>query len=178
LDFFRPSRVAPALIGGLAGGRISVRFGRMRSIAIFLIGFSTTVLALAAIDGFQGAGASVLQLLGIYTALYLCIGLFTAASYAFYMDLTDPTLRATQFSTSIAASNGCEAWSTWLGGRLAAWSGYAACYLVMSLVSLSSLVLLRRIAAKATSVERLFYQDFAHCSRQEPILVIKISLAV
>jgi hypothetical protein len=43
------------------------------------------------------------------------IGLFTAASYALFMDLTDPKLGGTQFSAFMAATNGCESWSGWAG---------------------------------------------------------------
>jgi PAT family beta-lactamase induction signal transducer AmpG len=74
--------------------------------------------------------------------MYFFVGVFTAASYALFMDLTDPRLGATQFSAYMAATNACESWSAWGGGRLTAAYGYPAAFVVMSLVSLASLPLL------------------------------------
>ena len=100
-----------------------------------------------------GAGPAVL--LTLLTGMYFFVGLFTAASYALFMDLTDPRLGGTQFSTYMAATNGCEAWSTWTGGRIAGSAGYPTAFLAMSIASLVSLVLVRRmsIAARAPAPE-------------------------
>ncbi len=146
--FFAVPVVAATLIGGLAGGKISDRFGRLRSVAIFLVGFASTVLALGAVEGFHNDATSPFVLFGVYTILYFWIGLFTAASYAMFMDLTDPKIGATQFSAFMAATNGCEAWSAWAGGQLTAWNGYAAGFFTMSAVSFASLPLLRALSPK------------------------------
>jgi len=69
----------------------------------------------------------------LFAALYVAIGLFTASSYALFMDLTDPRLGATQFSAYMGATNACESWSAVLGGRLIASSGYPAAFAVMAL---------------------------------------------
>jgi MFS family permease len=82
----------------------------------------------------------------LLAAMYFFVGLFTAASYALFMDLTDPRLGGTQFSTFMAATNGCEAWSTWAGGRIAGSAGYPSAFLVMCIASLLSLLLLKRLA--------------------------------
>lgn len=152
--FFALPAVAATLVGGIIGGNISDRLGRTTSVAVSLIGFVTIVAGLGAFDEIYsgaGPGASVIALL---TTLYLFIGFFTVSSYALFMDLTDPKLGATQFSAFMAATNGCEAWSTWFGGRLVAWNGYAACFFIMSLISLSSLSLLGRLAERYRIIQR------------------------
>jgi MFS transporter, PAT family, beta-lactamase induction signal transducer AmpG len=78
------------------------------------------------------------------------VGAFTAASYALFMNLTDPRLGGTQFSTFMAATNGCESWSAAAGGRLAAGPGYPAAFVVLSGVSLAALALVGLIG-RATS---------------------------
>jgi len=141
--FFALPVVAATIGGGLVGGKLSDRWGRTRSVGIFLIGFVAMILMLAAAEYFFAA--QPMMLLVILTGMYWFIGLFTAASYALFMDLTDPKIGATQFSAFMAATNGCESWAGWTGGRIVAVAGYAASFACMSAVSLLSLMLLRRI---------------------------------
>jgi MFS family permease len=138
--FFGVFVVGAMLVGGLAGGVASDRWGRRRSVALFLTGVVAMVLLLAAADRTGVATTSVR--IALLTGMYFGVGLFVAASYALFMDLTDPRLGATQFTTFMAATNGCESWSAWSGGRLAVTQGYGAAFAVMSLVSLLSLPLL------------------------------------
>jgi MFS family permease len=148
--FFGVLVVSATLVGGLLGGWLSDRWGRERAVGVFLCGVVGTVGLLAGVDAFGGAPSSVL--LAILTSMYFCVGLFTVASYALFMDLTDPRLGATQFSTFMAATNGCESWSAFAGGRLVASSGYPLAFAVMSVVSLLSLgllPLLRRAGQRA-----------------------------
>lgn len=138
--FFGVLVVGAMLIGGLIGGSLSDRLGRLPSAAGSLVGFVVTIvlLALADLDGGAGSGS----LIALLTAMYFFVGFFTAVSYALFMDLTDPRLGATQFSAFMAATNGCESWSAWTSGRIVAAQGYPAAFLVMSGVSLLGLPLL------------------------------------
>jgi MFS family permease len=138
--FFGVVVVAAMLTGGLAGGAAADRFGRITIAALSLLGFTTFIVVLAGVDA--GAVMGTAALIAPLAAMYFFVGVFTAASYALFMDLTDPRLGATQFSAYMAATNACESWSAWGGGRLAAGYGYPAAFAAMSLASLASLPLL------------------------------------
>jgi MFS family permease len=135
--FFGVAVVAAMLTGGLAGGWLSDRWGRRGATAVFLCGFVAAILLTAALD--HAPDGALFASLGV---MYLFIGLFTAASYALFMDLTDPAIGATQFTAFMAATNACESWSAWAGGRLVVSSGYPTAFVVMSLVSIASLGIL------------------------------------
>ena len=145
--FFAGPVVVATLIGGLFGGKVSDRFGRLPSVAIFLVGYVLVVVTLGTVGSFTSQDM-VFFVFAVYTLLYLFIGMFVAASYAMFMDLTEAKISATQFSTFMAATNGCEAWSTWAAGQIVALSGYTAGFLAMGAVSLASLPLLHRLAKK------------------------------
>jgi MFS transporter, PAT family, beta-lactamase induction signal transducer AmpG len=136
--FFAGPTVVAMLAGGLIGGRISDAWGRVRSVASFLGGVIVCVLVLAALPETAGG----VTMFAAYGALYFCIGLFTASSYALFMDLTDAKVGATQFSAFMAATNGCEAWATWAGGRIVEGSGYALAFALMAAVSGAGLIAL------------------------------------
>jgi MFS family permease len=141
--FFGVAVVVATVTGGLIGGRLSDHWGRARSVKRFLLGFVTTIGLLGIVD-LGGVGVPDATLLVLLTTMYFFIGLFIAASYALFMDHTDPRIAGTQFSTYMAATNGCEAWSGWAGGQIAGRSGFGASFLVMCVVSLASLPLLKR----------------------------------
>ncbi|MEZ5320267.1 MAG: MFS transporter [Vicinamibacterales bacterium] len=135
--------VGAMLAGGIAGGIASDRWGRRRSVALSLTGFVAMILLVAWTD--DAASASDATRMALLTGMYVFIGVFTAASYALFMDLTDPDIGATQFTTFMAATNGCESWAGWSGGRIVATHGYPAALAAMSAVSLLSLPLLARL---------------------------------
>lgn len=141
--FFGTAVVAAMLTGGLIGGVLSDRWGRVRSVAAFLAGFVVMIVLLAAADA--AGAASPATLLALLTGMYLFVGLFTAASYALFMDHTEPRLAGTQFSTYMAATNACESWAVWTGGRIAGASGYSTAFMVMAGASVVSLPILRRL---------------------------------
>jgi predicted MFS family arabinose efflux permease len=150
--FFGAVVVAATMTGGLVGGRISDKWGRLRSCAVFLLGFVAIIAALGVMD-FGGAASPLARYL-LLGAMYLFVGLFTAASYALFMDLTDPAIGGTQFSTYMSATNACESWSAWVGGRVAGASGYPVAFLVMSAASLAGLPVLARLRRLAASRRR------------------------
>ncbi|HVS10094.1 MAG TPA: hypothetical protein VMS76_09495, partial [Planctomycetota bacterium] len=109
-------------------------------IAASLLATVVAVAAVALVPSMApGSGAAVFVPLG---ALYLAIGLFTASSYALFMDLTDPRLGATQFSAFMGATNLCESWAARSASLAAPRFGYPAAFLGLALVSLAALPLL------------------------------------
>jgi MFS transporter, PAT family, beta-lactamase induction signal transducer AmpG len=144
--FFAVPSVAAMIVGALAGGYIADRIGKPVAVTIFLLWIALDVLLLAGADSLFGesAGVSLVVLLGV---LYVGIGLFTAGSYALFMDITDPRLAATQFSAFMGATNGCESWSTFAAGKLVSAYGYGWTFGIMSCVSLLAIPLLRKIKA-------------------------------
>ncbi len=134
---------APACMvaGALAGGFVSDRIGRRRATIIALLLIAGCVGLLGAVDAAWAPPAGR-ALIALFSALYLCIGLFTASSYALLMDLTGPGLGATQFSAYMGATNGCEAWAIFTIGWIASSSGYPAGFAVMAGLSLLALPIL------------------------------------
>jgi MFS family permease len=121
--------------GALLGGWWSDRAGRLP----VLVTASLTLSIAAAAFAWLPEGALAWSALA---TVYLAAGVMTAASYALFMDHTDPRLGATQFSAAMGATNLCEAWSAFLGGRLAAAKGYPVAFTVAALLGLAALPLL------------------------------------
>jgi MFS family permease len=142
--FFGIPVVVALLIGGLIGGFLSDKLSRKTSVAVFLGGF-VLMVALISIVGIIYPAVSQSVWITLFTGMYFFTGMFVSSSYALFMDVTNPKLGATQFSTFMAATNGCESWVVWVAGIIAASHGYSYAFLVMSLVSLLGLVMLRKI---------------------------------
>ncbi len=134
--------VVAMLLGALAGGRAADRFGHVRVAAGSGALLSGLILLAAALAAQPGPALVALVL------VYGGIGLFTAASYALFMDLTDRRLGATQFSTFMAGTNACEAWSGFAIGRLVTPLGYGGAFAVMAVIALVGLAPLRRLGAR------------------------------
>ncbi|MCB1103620.1 MAG: MFS transporter [Opitutaceae bacterium] len=140
--FFGVPVVGAMLIGGLIGGRVADGLGRRRAVVAGMTVLTVTLCGVAAGHHARLTGSALMILM---TTVYLGVGFFTAASYALFMDLTDPRLGATQFSAFMAATNACEAWAAWLGGRIAGGPGYAATFVIMPLLALIALLFLRAL---------------------------------
>ncbi|MDA0588452.1 MAG: MFS transporter [Planctomycetota bacterium] len=133
--------------GSLAGGFLSDRFGRRRFVAVSLVLICLAVSALAGVDyAFDQKGNSGLLVCLSFAAFG--IGLFTAASYAMFMDITHPAVAATQFSAFMGLTNGCESWSTWTAGLMISEHGYSVALLVLCGASMLSLSLLPFLKTK------------------------------
>ncbi len=131
--------VGATIIGGLLGGGLADKFGHARTVITGIVGFSVMVLVLAALN--RAGTPTIAAFAVVLTGLYLCIGLFIASSYAFFMDMSRAPLAATQFSAFMAATNGCEAWSSAVGGQIVSAHGYTITFVIMAAVSLLSIPL-------------------------------------
>lgn len=139
--FFAGPTVLLMMAGALLGGWAADRFGKLRVVAAMTV-------AIAAAGGLVALAAWIPPmpydafLFSAYGVLYFVIGMFTASSYALLMDLTDPKLGATQFSAYMGATNLCEAWAAFVGGKLIVSLGYPAMFAIMSGVTLAALPVL------------------------------------
>ncbi len=133
--------IVPMVLGALAGGWLADRLGRRRFVFLSLLFIVAMIGTAAAIDqATDGRPGRSLPLLLAATAFG--IGLFTSASYAMFMDITQPAIAATQFSALMGATNGCEAWSSYAVGQIVAARGYPTGLFAMCGVSLLALPLL------------------------------------
>jgi len=140
--------VAAMALGSVIGGYIVDRIGHRIfvpvSLALFVLGCATAGVVLL------GHGGDAVETVGIRAHVFaasICltsfnVGLFVASSYSLFMDLVNPKLASTQFSTFMGATNGCEAWSAKTIGILAATQGPSIGLWIMCLVSLLSTIML------------------------------------
>lgn len=142
--FFALPVVIAMFLGGLIGGYISDKVSRKSAVRIFLSGFVVAIIIIS-VYNFVEPFIDEFVFLSAYTVMYLFVGLFTSSSYALFMDLTNPKIGGTQFSTYMAATNGCEAWTVWSAGFIVAGFGYSPAFILMCVVSLLSLLVLRKI---------------------------------
>jgi len=139
--FYSASLVA-MLAGAALGGSISDRWGRARSAGVFLVFIALSVIGVAWCVRDPGPEATAGSTYSLMVMMYLGYGMFIAASYALFMDLTDPRLGATQFSAYMGATNACEAWAGFAAGSVAARFGYGASLTTLAALSLFALPLL------------------------------------
>ncbi|MEW5800042.1 MAG: MFS transporter [Bacteroidota bacterium] len=135
--FFSLLSVAAMLSGALAGGYAVRLFGTFKIVQFSIVSVAGIVLILAIIASMEND--SKVLILSVMTLLYFGIGTFTASTYTMFMNLTDPNLGATQFSTFMGGTNICESWSGYAVGFLIAQFGYSIAFAVMAGVSLFSL---------------------------------------
>ncbi len=140
--------IIATVTGGFIGGAIADRLGRARTAGFALMALAVAILTLAA-----QPSVGTLLTFGLLTVVYLGIGVFTAASYALFMELTDPALGATQFSSYMAATNACEAWAVLMVGRLIVGSGYSQAFAIMAAISLVGLPIAWLIARAASRTD-------------------------
>ncbi|MDP1660488.1 MAG: nitrilase-related carbon-nitrogen hydrolase [Phycisphaerales bacterium] len=146
--FFALPVICCMLLGGLAGGWASDRFGHRRTAAWSVGAILASIGGLAGVD--MAMSGSALAIMGAAVPIYFLMGVLTASSYALFMDLTDAHVGGTQFSAFMGATNLCEVWSVALAGSLAARSGYPVAFLALGAASLSSIVLLRVLRSAST----------------------------
>ena len=139
---------APAglALGALSGGYFAAnRNARSATwLGIGLVGIAIILLAGLINSGFQMPPTSWLLLIML---VYLATGFLTAASYTLLMQLSRGKFAATRFALFMSATNGCEVWAGFLGGRLATHFGQATAMLLLlplSLLAAPALLMLSR----------------------------------
>ncbi len=138
--------------GALIGGIVSDRWGRRLTAGVALGMLAGTIALLAGFDPPLTNGDTAVA--ARLVLVYLAIGVFTASSYALFMDLTTPGLAATEFAAFMGMTNLCESIAARRVGRLVTESGYADAFRVMvalSAVALVPLVFCRPMTRGAAS---------------------------
>ncbi len=139
-------------LGSLLGGILADRFGKRRMTALFLCLIAFNVILIASADHFL---QSPWLIFGLFQLLHFCIGLFTVASYGMLMEVTDPDVSATQYSTFMGAVNACESWtSSAFASLFRAHASYAlnfGAFAIISLIGLLVLPMMRRLQSKRDS---------------------------
>lgn len=142
--------IVAMITGSLVGGWFADRIGHRRCVAASLLFVAMAIVGLAVSDRLhqESGGWHLLVWLAIAS---FGVGVFTASSYALFMDLTQPLIAATQFSAFMGATNGCESWSSYVSGQIIERHSYSAAMLLMSGASLIALPLLAAMRAKVHS---------------------------
>jgi MFS transporter, PAT family, beta-lactamase induction signal transducer AmpG len=153
-----------ALIGAVCcvvGGWISDRFGRLRSVAVFIALMSLPTLALAlalAAAGVVHPAAAAAEAAAVpaaaVSAFWVCAllfavfnGLMYGAGTAVYMDITTPRVAATQFTAYMALCNLAYALSAKWQGHAIESLGYPVTLGLDAVVGLVCLLVLPFVAA-------------------------------
>ena len=141
----------------ILGGWLSDRFGRRRTLALFIIGMSLATFAMALMmQRFhwimpispQAANRPIVpvDLVTVFWVITLAYSVFQGLMYgvgtAIYMDVTTPAVAATQFTAYMALCNMVYSYtSTWQGHSLQRW-GYPATLIIDGAFGLVCLLLL------------------------------------
>jgi len=141
----------------ILGGWLSDRFGRRRTLALFITGMSLATFAMALMmQRFhwimpispQAAGRPIVpaDLVTVFWMITLAYSVFQGLMYgvgtAIYMDVTTPAVAATQFTAYMAMCNVVYSYtSTWQGHSLQRW-GYPATLTIDGAFGLVCLILL------------------------------------
>lgn len=140
---FQLGPVAVALAAGaLVGGRVSDRLGHIRVAWFSLLAMVLASLSLGLAEAYSPQGATRAVQLGLIEFEYFVVGVFTASSYALFMDLSAARWKATLFSVFMGATNACESASGFASGQLAATLGFSSTFIIMTVPSLLGLAIL------------------------------------
>jgi PAT family beta-lactamase induction signal transducer AmpG len=145
---------AVSALAAIAGGALSDRLGRRRTILVGCLGVAGFDIAFMLCHGLWGSYA--FQLAFAATSA-VAAGVVYASLLALFMDLTQPRLAATHFQVSMALLNLRGVWGSRLGGRLADRVAPTAMFGLGAVVEVLPLVLLLWLdprRAKATLEDR------------------------
>lgn len=138
--YFALPVIACMVVGGLVGGRLADRLGHRVLVGASVVVLFVGILAISVLDHFTSPHWRVLM--GMAVPVYLCVGSLTASSYALFMDLTDPEIGGTQFSSFMGATNLCEVWAVAIAGIMVTRHGYGVAFAYCAMLSLAALPML------------------------------------
>ncbi len=129
--------VAALIPGGFLGGLAADRLGATRATLLsgLFVACAVALLALA-------RPASPALWIPVGACFYGAVGVFTAASYAWFVARSTAALAGTSFSLFMAGTNACESWSALALGTLVAGMGWTPALLLLGLAGLCGLAFL------------------------------------
>jgi len=149
--FLGIAKIACIIAGALVGGRVADRAGPRKASVAFLSILAITIVIVA----LTPPGPLLFLALG---GFFFAIGLFTAASYALFMNLATRGYGATQFTACMAMTNFCESWAIFSAGWIMSWKWvekllpkdqrYSLAFLVLAGVSLVGIALVPRLRVR------------------------------
>jgi hypothetical protein len=151
------SAVAPAglALGALLGGSVASGRGAYTATTIGTVTVAAAVAVFAALQTLSATMPIEFWFLP-FTAIYVASGFLICSSYALFMQVSRGDFAATRFSLFMSATNGCEAWAAFAGGRLAGVYGHTGAMLILVAVSMLALpgLLIARILTGNPDVDR------------------------
>ncbi len=142
--FFSLFSVGSMMAGAAVGGKMFDRIGSEKSVRRATLFVAASVFLLGLTDLLVPAGTPA-YVLTVLTVVYAGIGIFTATSYALFMEVTDRRLGATQFSAFMGGTNLSESLAGFTAGALIVHTGYPAAFSLLAFISLLSLPLITKI---------------------------------
>jgi len=150
---FQLGPLAGALaLGALLGGRVADRFGHLRMARYSLLAMIAANVVLGAVHLYAAPERHASRL-AVVVAQYTIVGVFTASSYALFMDLVAARWKATMFSAFMGATNACEAGSAYVAGKLAVNYGYGPTFIIMVVPSLLGFAVLTWLERGGRTIE-------------------------
>jgi len=138
---------AVAALAAIAGGALSDRLGRRRTIVLGCTGVAGFNLAYMLAHAWWG---NYLFQLGFAATSAIATGIVYASVLALFMDLAHPRLAATHFQISMALLNVRGVWGSRFGGRLAERMAPTTMFGLGALIELAPLVLLLLLDPRRT----------------------------
>jgi PAT family beta-lactamase induction signal transducer AmpG len=127
------------VLGGLVGGRIVDRLGRLPALLIGLVISSLSLVAMAVFATPQSGLGFAFILVGLFGLAY---GTYQAVYFAVAMGYTDPRIAASMFAILMAFTNIGQAIGLGMGGSLSKSSGYPNTFLILAGLNVLGLILL------------------------------------
>jgi predicted MFS family arabinose efflux permease len=128
-----------SVLGALAGGLLADRYGtrRVMGACMAIIGVALLVFSMT-----QRFWPSVTYLSTWIIVEKFAESAYNAASFAFFMTLSNPAVGATQFAVYMATTNLTYSWTSAAGGRIADGWGVATAFGVAGVIQLITIGLL------------------------------------
>lgn len=125
------------IVGTVVGGVMAFKWPLRKALACAVIFKALVYASLGLFAAAWGLKSLVFVMLMMTS---LGDGIFIVVITAGLMSLTRKAVAASQFAVFMAAMNLSVTWTVWVGGKLSAWQGMAACFIILGVAQLLLLV--------------------------------------